>query len=136
MFRNSNFFDTSAWFEMFTLENEKQSNAVKEIIKSARYQIVTSDFVIDELMTLLRCRKKVNAIGAAWELINNPANVTRRSLSREDVDETYRLFQKFSDKEWSFTDCSSYLLIRRHAIPFACAFNGHFREFGIVNVLP
>ena len=89
---------------------------------------------MDELFTLMRSRGHDDMTGRAWNVINISAK--RLSLSRDDVDETFRMFQKFSDKDWSFTDCSSYLLIKRHAMPFACAFNGHFKEFGIVTVLP
>ena len=130
------FVDTSAWFELFTQENAQRAAAFSKIWWAKKYQFVTSDFVIDELFTLLRSRRFNFMTAHAWNVINDADNVKRLTFSREDVDQTFALFQKFSDKKWSFTDCSSYLLIKRHAIPFACAFNGHFKEFGIVTVLP
>ena len=129
-----NFVDTSAWFELIVQDNRERSDHISRIWSSKKYQFITSDFVMDELFTLMRSRGHDDMTGRAWNVINISAK--RLSLSRDDVDETFRMFQKFSDKDWSFTDCSSYLLIKRHAMPFACAFNGHFKEFGIVTVLP
>ncbi len=129
-----NFVDTSGWFDLFTDDNPQQAEQVSKIWKSKKYQFITSDFVVDELLTLMRSRGYDDMTGRAWNTITTSAK--RLSLSHDDVDETFRLFQKFDDHDWSFTDCSSYLLIKRHAIPFACAFNGHFKEFGIVAVLP
>ena len=36
------------------------------------------------------------------------------------------VFERFTDKEWSFTDCVSYAVIERLAIKKAFAFDDHF----------
>jgi predicted nucleic acid-binding protein len=92
-----NFVDTSAWYELFTRENLQHAVAIEQIWEDREYGFVTSDFVIDELFTLLRGRRLNHIAQRAWNAIQDPS-VKRLSLSREDVDETFALFQKFSDK--------------------------------------
>jgi uncharacterized protein len=57
-------------------------------------------------------------------------------LAEEDIRETWRVYQRFSDKGWSFTDCSSYVVMAKLGISDAFSFDCHFRQFGFVNVLP
>lgn len=52
------FVDTSGWYALFS-RTERSHGAVKEAIheaKAARQRLVTSDYVIDETLTLVRAR--------------------------------------------------------------------------------
>jgi predicted nucleic acid-binding protein len=49
--------------------------------------------------------------------------------------EAWRLFKTFHDKEYSFTDCTSFALMESHAIKTAFTFDNHFRQHGL-NTLP
>ena len=44
--------------------------------------------------------------------------------------------ETFSDKEWSFTDCTSRVLMEKLRIERAFAFDQHFLQFGGVKVVP
>ena len=49
---------------------------------------------------------------------------------RDDEREAVRFFRKFSDQQVSFTDCLSFALMKRHAIPTAFTFDRHFLRAG------
>ena len=49
---------------------------------------------------------------------------------------SWLIFQQFRDKEWSFTDCTSYVAMQRLRIKSAFSFDHHFRQFGTVTVVP
>ena len=53
-----------------------------------------------------------------------------------DVERAWIAFSTFRDKGWSFTDCTSRVVMERLDIKTACAFDQHFREFGNVTVVP
>jgi predicted nucleic acid-binding protein len=129
------FVDTSAWFEMFIPKSET-GKSIRAMLRSLRYKLHTSDFVLDELLTVLKREGHGRLARKAWEFLNNKLFVRLIHLTPDDMLETYSVFDRFSDKDWSFTDCSSYMLIKRHKIEYACAIDKHFREFGIVRVLP
>ena len=46
------------------------------------------------------------------------------------------LVRRFRDKNWSFTDCTSRMVMEKLAIGTAFAFDQHFRQFGTVSVVP
>jgi uncharacterized protein len=57
-------------------------------------------------------------------------------LTPGDIELAWQVFRRFRDKDWSFTDCTSRVIIEKLGIPTAFAFDQHFRQFGIVNVAP
>ena len=57
-------------------------------------------------------------------------------VKEEDVREAFTAFEKFFDKEWSFIDCVSYVVMDRLGIKKAFTFDHHFKQFGTVEVVP
>jgi uncharacterized protein len=57
-------------------------------------------------------------------------------IDEADFAAAWTIFQQFQDKQWSFTDCTSRVVMDRLAIQRAMAFDDHFRQFGTVTVLP
>ncbi|BAI92532.1 MULTISPECIES: type II toxin-antitoxin system VapC family toxin [Limnospira] len=57
-------------------------------------------------------------------------------LSEADIQLTWQLFRQFSDKEWSFTDCSSKVIIEKLNISKALSLDNHFHQFGSIIVIP
>jgi uncharacterized protein len=58
------------------------------------------------------------------------------TITEQHFAEAWDIFQHFIDKEWSFTDCTSRVVMERLGIPRAFAFDDHFGQFGTVTVLP
>jgi hypothetical protein len=54
----------------------------------------------------------------------------------EDITRTWEVFRQYDDKDWSFTDCTSKVIIERLGITQAFAFDGHFEQFGTVIRVP
>lgn len=57
-------------------------------------------------------------------------------MTIDEIRETWQIFQHFADKEWSFTDGASRVVMEKLGITQAFAFDHHFRQFGTVQVLP
>lgn len=57
-------------------------------------------------------------------------------ITQDDVRVAWQVFSTFHDKEWSFTDCLSRVVIERLGIVTAVAFDEHFLQFGTVAVVP
>jgi predicted nucleic acid-binding protein len=62
--------------------------------------------------------------------------VTLSGVELADFQSARRIYERFADKEWSFTDCTSYAVMQRMGILTAFAFDEHFRRFGICGVVP
>ena len=97
---------------------------------------ITTDYVLDELMTLLKIRgefQRALRIGAAL-LAEEIADLVW--VRPDDVQHAWETFRRYQDKGWSFTDCVSRVVMQRLGIQQAFAFDEHFRQFGSVTVMP
>lgn len=129
------FVDTSVWFEAFDLSAPRHEPC-RSLIRESRGNLVTTDYVFDELVTLLLARDlRRNATVYVPSLLDSAVCRFER-VNDADFAEAWRLVQKFSDKRWSFTDCTSYAVIERLGVTEALSLDDHFRQFGTVKVLP
>jgi uncharacterized protein len=129
------FVDTSAWYALFN-DRDVNFRAANEILVSVREPLVTSDYVIDETLTLFRSRgEDLRASKFGAEVIESGFAMSVR-ISDDDFRQAWKIFQQFADKRWSFTDCTSRAVMERLGIVRAFAFDEHFRQFGTVTVVP
>jgi uncharacterized protein len=129
------FVDTGAWFALATPSDVDHERA-KAFLDSFSAPLLTSDYIVDELLTLFAVRRQ-KPKGIEWrhEVLESAGTELVR-VTEEDFKNALRLYEDFADKEWSFTDCTSYALMQRLEITQAFAFDQHFRQFGTVTVMP
>jgi uncharacterized protein len=129
------FVDTGAWFASIVPSdtNHKRSSAW---IAQNTQPLLTTDYVVDETLTLLRSRGESLRASSLGEAFFSGALADLYFLTEEDIRQTWQVFGKFSDKEWSFTDCSSRVVMSKLGITDAFAFDHHFHQFGFANILP
>jgi hypothetical protein len=129
------FVDTGAWFAL-SVASDPDHELAKEFVSENREPLMTTDFVVDELLTLFVVRRE-KVKGIEWLrdlLVNSALEVVQ--VDRELFGEACRIYSEFADKEWSFTDCTSYATMHRLGVTKAFSFDNHFRQFGTVQVLP
>lgn len=129
------FVDTGAWFASVVKTDANYPFAQAWLTKNSS-PLLTTDYVIDETLTLLRARgerQKAIQLGHAF-FSGSLAEIY--VLSESDIRETWRQFVQFFDKDWSFTDVSSKVVIEKMGITDAFAFDHHFKQFGSVTVVP
>jgi predicted nucleic acid-binding protein len=129
------FVDTGAWFARYVTD-DTDHNAAAAWFAKVPDRLITTDYVIDELLTLLKVRgypEIAYSVGAP--LISGQACVLEY-VKPTDIQRAWIEFSTYRDKDWSFTDCPSRVVMQRLNIRTACAFDDHFRQFGNVTVLP
>lgn len=57
-------------------------------------------------------------------------------LTAADIAAAAELFRTYADKDWSFTDCTSKVVMESLGITTAFSFDRHFRQFGNITVVP
>ena len=92
--------------------------------------LVTSDYVIDETLTLLRLRLGLSAAEEWWHGIAGSRRVVRELIHEERAERARHLFFRHRDKNFSFTDCTSFALMRELRIREALTTDKHFRQTG------
>src|SRR5207253_434992 len=99
------FVDTGAWFESIIPSETNHSIAAGWLSRNNQ-PLLTTDFVVDETLTLLRARHElVSALTLGAQLFNEEI-AQIYYLTEEDILAAWRLFSTYTDKEWSFTDCT------------------------------
>ena len=129
------FVDTGAWFARF-VPSDPDHPAARAWFEQNTRALVTTDYVIDELLTLLKVRGEyLRALEVGPQLLGEQV-CDVEWVSPADVHAAWRVFSAFRDKGWSFTDCVSRVVIERLGVDTAVAFDDHFRQFGAVTVVP
>lgn len=135
MARDLVFVDTGAWFAMSVTTDPDHERAVS-FASQCKQPFITTDYIVDELLTLF-ARRKYKSLGLLW--LSDVLHAGGCDLIRID-ETTFReacdVYSQFVDKDWSFTDCTSYVVMRRFNIHRAFSFDEHFRQFATVLVFP
>lgn len=127
--------DTSAWFALLVIDDAAH-HVVQQWFDGNTEDLVTTDYVLDELLTLLKVRGQTRQACAVGQRFLDETISQLIYLSVEDIEEAWQLFRRFDDKAWSFTDCTSYVVMQRLGITVAAALDDHFRQFGFANIVP
>ena len=97
-------------------------------------RLYTSNYVIDEALTLLRthCGHRVTVLLRKTLEASRLLNVLWITESLEKA--AWGIFEKHTDKEFSFTDCTSFALMEAEAIRNVFTFDQHFSQYGFESV--
>jgi predicted nucleic acid-binding protein len=92
--------------------------------------LVTTDYVIDETLTLLRFRLGLDAAEEWWHAIAISARVRHERVDAERAERARTIFFRYRDKDFSFTDCTSFAVMRELRLRTALTTDRHFRQAG------
>ena len=129
------FVDTSAWAATY-VDWDAHSAPAQDWFQTNTDGLITTDYVIDELLTLLRSRHAGKRALQAGADLWSERYAKVEYLTRDDLVAAWEIFRSYDDKFWSFTDCTSWVVMERLGIRTAFAFDAHFRQFGSVAVVP
>ncbi len=122
------FIDTGVWYALKDSSDPHHQAAI-DFFTSMRGQVLyfTSDYVADEAITLVRYRLKNHRVASemARELFTEKA-AKMIFVSLDHHDRALEIFAKFSDQEFSYTDCTSFAIMEAMHINEALAFDSHF----------
>ena len=123
------FVDTSGWYAYARKDDPAHAGAC-DALERWEGRLVTTDYVFDETVTLARARLGPAAAAKIGEALLDSGVVELVRLLPEDFEDAWDLFKKGKDKEWSFTDCTSFAVMRRLRLRAAVATDRHFRQAG------
>ena len=129
------FVDTSAWFAAVVPTDSNYLDASRWLAANSE-PLLTTDYIVDETLTLLRARGERQRAKALGEHFFSSSVAEVYFLTEEDIRQAWSAFQQYDDKAWSFTDCASKIVIEQLNLSQAFAFDYHFRQFGIVSIVP
>jgi predicted nucleic acid-binding protein len=129
------FVDSSAWYAFFALHDLNHAR-VRAHLHRPSERLLTTDYCIDETLTLLMARGEVHRALEAGHALFHENIATIEYLKPNQVQRAWLLFQQRAAAGWSFTDCTSKIVIDDLGTAMAVALDDHFRQFGNVIVVP
>ncbi len=129
------FVDTGAWFAYF-VRRDPDHNSARNWVSTNESSLVTSDYILDELFTLLKIRESHIVAVATGRVLIEEKICQVIKLTPDDFTRAWSIFVQFSDKGWSFTDCTSKAIMERLSITTAFSFDEHFEQFGSIIRVP
>jgi len=126
------FADTAYWIALFNSRDQLHTRAMEVSKQFSASRIVTSDWVLTELLNGFAegGPNMRSTIGAAVVALRSNTTVTVVPQTRQAFTAALDLYRARSDKGWSLTDCSSFLIIRELEIGAELTSDRHFEQAG------
>jgi predicted nucleic acid-binding protein len=129
------FVDTGAWFASM-VPSDANHDAAEEWLNQNSEPLITTDYVVSETITLLLVRGQRPQAEAFGSMILGGKLASLHVIELGEIQNAWEVFLRFQDKQWSFTDCTSKVIIEKLGLTKAFSFDHHFRQFGTVTVVP
>ncbi len=123
------FVDTGAWYALVDRNDPDHKKAVP-FIRNNKIPLLTTNFVFDETVTLVRSRLGWSVARDFGQRLKDSSFVGIVTIRDEDEDRAWEIFLKYRDKDFSYTDCTSFAVMERLRIDTAFCFDSHFHVMG------
>jgi uncharacterized protein len=134
---NAVFVDTGGWMACADRADPVHvpCRAARDAALEVGQTLITTDFVIDETLTLIRFRLGLSAANDWWQQIDGSRRLRWERVENDRFERARHLFFQYRDKDLSFTDCTSIAVMRELKLTTVITTDRHFRHVGF-DVLP
>lgn len=126
------FVDTAGWMACADAADPSHRAAAKTrdnwLEKGGMF--VTTDYIADETLTLIRVRLGHAAAEAWWRQVDGSSLLRWEIISPARADKARSLFFRYHDKDFSFTDCTSFVVMRELKLREVLTTDHHFAQIG------
>lgn len=133
------FVDTSGWGCLFDAAQSFHV-AAADCYRTARSQnrkLVTTNYILTELVALLTSpiRMPRPTIIELIEGLKSSPQIEIVHIDEGIDQETWQLFRLRADKQWSWVDCASFMVMKQRGIQEALTTDHHFEQAGLIRLL-
>jgi predicted nucleic acid-binding protein len=104
--------------------------AARDAALEAGRLLVTTDYVVDETLTLIRMRLGIAPAESWWTQVDGSSRVRHEAIDALRAEKARSVFFRHRDKEYSFTDCTSFVVMKELRLTEALTTDRHFRQMG------
>ena len=126
------FVDTAGWMACADGADPAHGRcrAARDKALQAGQALVTTDFVADETLTLLRFRLGLDAAEKWWLQVDRSPRLRWERIDTERFEKARQMLFQYRDKDFSFTDCTSFVVMRDIRLTQVITTDRHFRQMG------
>ena len=126
------FIDTSGFYAL-VVKNDPKHESAHRTLKRARTEkrrLLTTDYVLDETATLLKSRGEMKLAQSLFERVFSSSACRIEWMDALRFDTVRDFFLKHADQDWSFTDCTSFCIMKDYRLDDALTTDYHFTQAG------
>lgn len=126
------FLDTGYLIALEAADDQYHAAAAKhwDSLRKGLPRLITTSYVFDEVVTYFNSRSlHAKALEIGRRLIESPS-VRLIHVDEALFHEGWEYLRKRSDKQYSLTDCISFVVMRRERLRTALTFDSHFSQAG------
>lgn len=124
--------DSSAWLALYDVRDKHHSlaEAAFKDLGQQKVKFIVTDLIWVETVTLLRYRGSHQQAVFSGDWLRFAPSVRFIKIDDELWGEAWKLFRRYSDKDFSFADCASFGVMRQLDLDTAFTFDQHFKQMG------
>ena len=123
------FADTSYYVALLNA-NDSAHKLATEIASRLESTVATTNWVLAELANGLSASPLRGLFATWYERLRRDSMVLILPPTQEGFEQGVNLYVRHRDKDWSLTDCISFLVMREHGIRDALTADRHFEQAG------
>lgn len=128
------FVDTSFWVALRNQRDQRHEQALALIALHGDTPLVTTNQVRGETWTFLRRRAGHRSAVAFLDAIGGSQRVSIAGVSGQDEEKALRWLRRHDEREYSFVDATSFVVMGAMRIQRALAFDGDFAAAGFIEL--
>jgi predicted nucleic acid-binding protein len=134
---NKIFVDTWAWYALADTADTDHiiAQLTNEQLLADNYTFITTNFVLDETITLLRYNLHHTATVRFYETLQQliKAELVEYIRINESYEmDAWEIFKQYSDQKFSYTDCTSFAVMRDLKLSQVFTADHHFATLGFI----
>ena len=132
------FLDSSGLYALADRQDPAHAAAQQRVhrLASGGSRLILTDYILDESITLARARAGVMAALKLLQIVEQSNALTLVWVGEERFDLAKAYFRKHADHDFSFTDCTSFVVMRELKLKEALTTDRRFAEAGFRPLLP
>ena len=132
------FVDTGAFIALTDADDQNHKDAVVfyRNAREKKIRFITTNFVVCETMNYLGARISHDIAVHFRENLKKSGFIEILTVTPLDEERAFNIFKRYADKDFSFTDCTSFSIMSSLKLKTAFAFDKHFEQFEGISRLP
>ena len=128
--------DSGAFLALIDAADQHHASAAAFVRSHSSATFHLPDTVFAETMVLTKSRLGAKAAVDLGNRIMESRHFPLVYLTPEDRSATWAIFSRYTDKEWSYVDCSILAVARRLRVSSVFAFDHHFDQMAELSRVP
>ena len=126
------FVDTAGWMALADAKDphHEASRSVRDEWLRQGGILLSTDYVMDETLTLIRIRLGLKSAAHWWDQVEASSRLRWEWIDPTRAEKARRWFFHWRDKRFSFTDCTSFVVMRELRLHRVLTTDMHFLQAG------